>query len=151
MPEAFQAKDFGMLLGETARLWRAKLDQRLRPFGLSQAKWMVLLYLARSENCMTQTALAEAIGIMGPTLTGLLNRLAADGWIERRGAHQDRRCKTVHLLPKADTALRQIEMTAAQLRNELLADISLDELASCAAVIRRIKLRGEALEPDGEP
>lgn len=145
MSDPFQPQEFGMLLAETARIWRSRLDQRLRPLGLSQAKWMVLLYLSRSENCMTQTMLAERIGIMGPTLTGLLNRLAADGWIERRDTALDRRSKTVHLLPKADAALQQIEATAAQLRDELLKGIPEDELAHCASVIQRIKQRGEQL------
>lgn len=149
MSEPFKAKEFGMLLAETARLWRARLDQRLRPLGLSQAKWMVLLYLSRSENCMTQTALAERIGIMGPTLTGLLNRLAADGWIERRETALDRRSKTVHLLPKANAALAQIEAAAAQLRDELLEGIPEDELAHCSSVIQRIKQRGEQLLENG--
>lgn len=149
MPDPFQPKEFGMLLAETARLWRSRLDQRLKPLGLSQAKWMVLLYLSRSKSCMTQSALAERIGIMGPTLTGLLNRLAADGWIERRETALDRRSKTVHLMPKADAALQQIEATAAQVREELLEGIPEDELAHCASVILRIKQRGEQLpEPE---
>ncbi|MEJ2380719.1 MAG: MarR family transcriptional regulator, partial [Gammaproteobacteria bacterium] len=37
---------FGMILAETALIWRTMLDQRLKPFGLSQAKWRVLLHLA---------------------------------------------------------------------------------------------------------
>lgn len=106
---------------------------------------MVLLYLSRSKDCMTQSALAENIGIMGPTLTGLLNRLAADGWIERRETALDRRSKTVHLMPKADAALQQIEATAAHLRDELLEGIPEDELAHCASVILRIKQHGEQL------
>ena len=37
---------FGLLLHGTARAWRQKLDQRLKPMGLSQAKWRTLMHLS---------------------------------------------------------------------------------------------------------
>ena len=36
----------GPLLHGTARAWRQKLDERLKPMGLSQAKWRTLLHLS---------------------------------------------------------------------------------------------------------
>jgi MarR family transcriptional regulator for hemolysin len=41
-----------------ARVWRHKLDQRLRPLGLSQAKWRTIAHLARGQ--MTQRDLCRA-------------------------------------------------------------------------------------------
>ena len=63
----------GQLLHETARVWRHKLDQRLRPLGLSQAKWRTIAHLARGQ--MTQRDLAERLSIEEPTLARLLTRL----------------------------------------------------------------------------
>ena len=63
----------GQLLGETARVWRQKLDQRLRPLGLSQAKWRTIALLARGH--LTQRDLAERLSIEEPTLARLLTRL----------------------------------------------------------------------------
>src|SRR5438876_168032 len=37
---------FGQLLHGTARAWRQKLDERLKPMGLSQAKWRTLMHLS---------------------------------------------------------------------------------------------------------
>ncbi len=59
----------GQLLHETARVWRHKLDQRLRPLGLSQAKWRTIAHLARGQ--MTQRDLAERLSIEEPTLARL--------------------------------------------------------------------------------
>ena len=36
----------GRQVGLLARLWRTELDNRLRPHGLSQARWLLLLHLA---------------------------------------------------------------------------------------------------------
>lgn len=145
MTRPFNPENFGILLAETARAWRSKLDQRLKPLGLSQAKWVVLLYLSKNRDGMTQKELAERIGIEGPTLVGLLDRLSADGWIERREAIHDRRSKTVHLCPKADATLEQMWQTAAELRAELLDGIPVQDLAICMEVIQRIKARAEEL------
>jgi len=136
---------FGALLCEAGRAWRHRLDQRLKPLGLSQAKWTTLLKLARADGPVTQKALAEQLGIEGPTLVSLLDRMAADGWIERHGSNVDRRSKTVHLCPKSYALLEQIDAVAARLRAELLEGISPAELRTCMDVLRRIKTKAATL------
>jgi MarR family transcriptional regulator for hemolysin len=128
----------GFLLAETARTWRSKLNQRLKPLGLSQAQWVALVHLARAKQDMTQKNLAERIGIEGPTLVRLLDRMARDNWIVRRESALDRRSKTVHLTRQAKAILQEIQTTAAQLRKELLRGIPAADLAQCADVLRRI-------------
>ena len=39
--------ELGLVLFGTARAWRTKLDQRLRPLGLSQGKWRTLIHLSQ--------------------------------------------------------------------------------------------------------
>lgn len=134
------------MLGETGRSWRYRLDQRLKPLGLSQAKWITLLKLSWADGGMTQKELAERLGIESPTLARLLDRMAADGWIERRGSDVDRRSKTVHLRRKSCTLLEQIDAVATHLSNELLEGIPDTELRTCMNVLRRIKERALALD-----
>ena len=130
--------NLGILVGETARLWRYALDQRLQPLGLNQARWLVLLHLAR-EDGLIQKDLAMRIGVEAPTLVGLLDRMAEDGWIARRESSDDRRSKTVHLTAKAQEAIKQIRTTGAQLRRELLAGVAPKDIERCAAVLEHIK------------
>ena len=146
MPNRSDSAGFGMLLGETSRAWRYRLDQRLKPLGLSQAKWITLLKLSWAEGRMTQKELAERLGIESPTLVRLLDRMAADGWIERRGSDIDRRSKTVHLRRKSCALLQQINAVAARLSGELLDGIPPAELRSCMEVLRRIKEKTNALD-----
>lgn len=131
-------ENLGFLVGETARLWRHALDQRLQPLGLSQAKWLVLLHLSR-EDGLIQKHLARRVGIEPSTLVDLLDRLAEDGWITRRESNADRRSKTVQLTPKAQDVLKQIRATGAQLRRELIAGIPRKDVERCVAVLERIK------------
>lgn len=131
-------KNLGILVGETARLWRYVLDQRLQPLGLSQAKWLVLLHLSRQDG-LTQKELALRVGVEPPTLAGLLDRMAADGWVTRRESSADRRRKNVQLTPKSLETLKRIRATGSRLRRELLAGIPRKDLERCAAVLERIK------------
>lgn len=139
------SETFGLLLGETARAWRNRLDQRLRPLGLSQAKWLVLLHLNLAKADLTQRELSARLGIEGPSLVRLLDRMEADGWVERRVSPTDRRAKTVHPTAKAAAAIREIKRIAAKLRGDLLRDLSSGELAEASAVLQQIKQRAEQL------
>ncbi len=138
-------EQLGVTLGETQRVWRGMLDKRLRPLGLSQASWLVLLHLSRRGDGKVQKELAEWLGIEGPTLVRQLDRMATDGWIERRESPQDRRAKTVHLTRQARSVIKQINRIAVKLRNELLADISPDDIETCLQVMQSINLKAKRL------
>ena len=100
---------FGERLGEVARLWRVQMNRRLQSHGLSVAQWLVLRALARKGDGTVQRDLAEAIGVEGSTLVGLLDRLAKAGLIERREAAHDRRYKSVYLSAAAQDLIPAIE------------------------------------------
>jgi MarR family transcriptional regulator for hemolysin len=136
----------GPLLNGTARAWRLKLDERLKPMGLSQAKWRTLLHLSLSPGPLTQTEVAERLGIEEPSLVTLLHRLESEGWVARRSSPHDRRCKTVHLAVRAQRVIAQINWAAARLLHELLADISTHELQTCMRVLGQIRDKAERAE-----
>jgi len=141
--------ELGLVLFGTARAWRTRLDQRLRPLGLSQGKWRTLIHLSQGGDELTQKEIAERMGIEGPTLAGLLNRLQEDGWIERRGSAEDRRCKTVHLQRRSKAVLDKIFNTAHDLRTELIEDIPQRDLETCIRVLTRIREKAEQPATNG--
>lgn len=133
----------GPLLHETARAWRLKLDDRLKPMGLSQAKWRTLLRLSMSPGPLTQAEIASHLGIEEPSLVTLLHRLEDDRWVARRNASHDRRCKTVHLTRRAQRVIEEINSEAFKLRHELLDDISPAQLRTCIRVLDHIRQQAE--------
>ena len=138
-------EQLGYAIGESARLWRTRLNERLRPLGLSQARWMVLLHLSKRGDGVMQKALAEWIGIEGPTLVRILDRMTEDGWIERRESTTDRRAKTVHLTRQSNAIIKRIDKIAAQLRKEMLADVDDADIEACMRVLQQIKQTAERL------
>jgi MarR family transcriptional regulator for hemolysin len=131
------------LVWEIPRFWRSAVDRRLRPLGLSEAKWRTVLHLSRGPKDISQTELADRLSIEAPTLARLLDRLAADGWIERRADQHDRRIKTVHLLPKTASVRRQIERSMRETQTEILSGLSARELRACIATLQKVHARAE--------
>jgi MarR family transcriptional regulator for hemolysin len=135
----FDPDNFGFLLGGTARAWRMKLDQRLRPMGLSQARWRTLLHLSRAREALTQSQVAQNLAIEEPTLVTLLHRLEKEGWVIRKSSARDRRCKTVHLQPRTKKVIDSINATALRLRHELIREIPAREMQVCMRVLAQVR------------
>ena len=131
-------EQFGLHLGLVARLWRAEIDRRLVTIGFTESRWLTLLHLSRLPEAVTQRELAEAVGVQGPTLVRTLDRLEANGLIERRTEAADRRTKSVHLRTEATPVLDRIEETAAAVRAEIFSDISHTEVTTCLKVFEQI-------------
>jgi MarR family transcriptional regulator for hemolysin len=142
---------FGSLLHGTARAWRLKLDERLKPMGLSQAKWRTLLHLSLAGNALTQAEIAERLGIEEPSLATLLYRLENEGWIARKSSPRDRRCKMVLLGRRAQNVISQINAAAEELRHELMEDISAADLRTCMRVLAQIHKKAEKKNGNGAP
>ena len=132
---------FGPLLHGTARAWRLKLDERLKPMGLSQAKWRTLIHLSRASEPLTQSQIADRIGIEEPTLVTLLHRMEKEGWVVRKSSATDRRCKTVHLQPRTERVINRINAAALKLRRELIKDIPTRDMEVCMRVLNHVRER----------
>ena len=139
----------GPLLHGTARAWRLKLDERLKPMGMSQAKWRTLLHLSIAPGTLTQTEIAERLGIEEPSLATLLHRLENEGWIARKSSPRDRRCKMVLLGRRAQNVISEISAAAEELRHELLEDISAADLRTCIRVLTQIQEKAERKNGNG--
>jgi MarR family transcriptional regulator for hemolysin len=131
--------DFGRVLNMTAHAWRLALDRRLRPLGLSRATWQVLV-LVRKLEAPSQSRLAEHLGLEGPSIVRLVDRLEREDLVERR-VGGDRRVKTVHLTRKGEELSTEIWRVASHLRKELLRDIPLDDVARAMTLLTLLQGR----------
>ena len=89
-------REFAFVLNDVARLLRTYADQRARQLGMTRAQWAVLARLEHAEG-LKQSELAEMLDLQPITLTRLVDRLCANGLIERRPDPNDRRAKRLYL------------------------------------------------------
>ena len=124
----------------TGRLWRKLLDERLRAAGQTQPRWRVLAW-AQMRPGITQTELAQRMGIAGPTLVRILDSLNAQDLIERRENLVDRRVKEVHLTKRAEPLVREIGVEVRSIREALLEGVSDEDVRTCLNVLAHIRKR----------
>jgi MarR family transcriptional regulator for hemolysin len=93
-------REFAFLISDVARMMRTYADQRARRLGITRAQWAVMARLEQSEG-LKQSELAEMLDLQPITLTRLVDRLCANGMVERHADPNDRRAKRLHLTPLA--------------------------------------------------
>lgn len=108
------------------------------------------MHLSVATGPLTQAEIASHLGIEEPTLVTLLHRLESERWVARKNSSHDRRCKTVHLAPRAQRVIEQISAAAFKLRHELLDDIPQSELQTCMQVLDRIRHKAEKGNGNGK-
>src|SRR5665213_1498799 len=111
-------REIAFQIMDVARMLRTYADQRARQFGISRAQWAVLMRIERTEG-LKQTELAEILDLQPISLTRLLDRLAANGLIERRPDPNDRRANRLYLKPAARPLLDQL----AELGTDMMATV----------------------------
>jgi MarR family transcriptional regulator for hemolysin len=87
---------------------RAHLDAHLSTGGSSFHNYLVLRHIDAHPG-LSQRALARQVGIEGPTLSHHLDRLVAEGLVERVRSREDRRVWSAVLTPAGQD---QLEVTA---------------------------------------
>ena len=127
MPPRSRKRELLFLISDVGRLLRTYADQKARLHGMTRAQWAVLLRLERREG-LKQSELAEALDIQPITLTRLVDRLCANGLIERRADPNDRRAKQLYLTPAARPLIDRIADRVEDLSDTVLDGIAPAEL-----------------------
>jgi MarR family transcriptional regulator for hemolysin len=130
---------FTSMLIRAGRTWRRAADEVVRAHGLSEATAIPLIFIGRLGGEPRQNALAEAIGIEGPTLVRLLDQLCGARLVERREDPRDRRAKMLRLTERGGELVAAIEADFAALRERLFAGVSDEDVQACLRVFRALQ------------
>jgi MarR family transcriptional regulator, transcriptional regulator for hemolysin len=113
-----------------ARIYRREVNRALAEHGLSDARALPVLHIARAGSGMRQGVLAEELGVEGPSLVRVLDQLCAAGLVERRDDPADGRAKTLHLTSDGAALAVIAEDTVQAVRSRLLVGVSDEDLAA---------------------
>lgn len=89
------------LLGKAYQKAHADFNKRLRPYGLTNMQHLVLEGLWY-EPGMTATELSRLLILDKATLSGVLDRMAETGWIEKHPDPEDRRIQRIYPSEQAE-------------------------------------------------
>ncbi|SDC53471.1 transcriptional regulator, MarR family [Sphingomonas sp. YR710] len=115
------------------QLW-LNFDQGVERAGLTRAKWSLIAAVARAPGT-TQRVIATMLQVTEVTAGRMIDRLCADGYLERREDPQDRRAYRVHLTPAARPVLDQMSQTATIHTNAAFAGLEEEDLAKLEDIL----------------
>lgn len=122
----------------TSHSLRRALTARLAKEDVTLRQWEVLASLS-AHGTVSQTQLAECLGLEPHTIAGILNRMVRDGWLERRCCETDRRRNLVHPTPKAEAVWSRLIQICHEVRDEAVAGLSETELSEFQRVCAKIR------------
>jgi MarR family transcriptional regulator for hemolysin len=127
-------QELGFRLNDGARLYTRRFEERAQTLSLQLAQCKALLLLAENEG-VSQTRLSEISEIDPARLVGILDRLEANGWVQRRPRPGDRRVRSLAITENAKPVLRLIWSVISETYVEALHGLSTDEIGTLVKVL----------------
>ena len=141
----------GFLVHDVSRMRRTLFDQAMKPLGITRSQWWVLSQLSRhARSGMLQTELARDLDVGKVTVGGLIDRLEAAGYVERRPENTDRRAKRIMITARGHEVLHDMVAVGHKLNGIILAGLTSEAVAAAEQALETMKenIRGVASEKD---
>ena len=134
---------FSGAMHNTARAWRQGIDRQLKDLGVSQAGWMTISMVAKSAEPPSQKQLADLLGVEGPTIVAMVDRLVALNMVVREPSTLDRRVKLIRLTPSGDALYARVKIEADAFRASVLDGLDPVAIDAAASLLETIRIRIE--------
>jgi DNA-binding MarR family transcriptional regulator len=136
-------------LQSAARLSRTALAARLNGHGFYAGQDQIMLALDQ-EDGQTPGQLAIRLGVRPPTITKTINRLQAQGVLDKRPSKDDARQAHIFLTEQGRDAIRAIEKSVRKVDKLAFQDFDKKEQKALAKLLARIEanLAGTAADAD---
>jgi MarR family transcriptional regulator for hemolysin len=130
-------RNLGFLLKEVSRRYVVRFELHAREISLNLHQAKALVRLEKNEG-VSQARLAELVEVDAMAMVRIVDRMEADGLLERRPDPADRRARCLYLTAKAKPLLDEIWRLAELTRAEILAGIGKAERDVFMDVLQRI-------------
>jgi len=139
-------------LHSAARLSRTALAARLLAHGFYAGQDQIMLAL-NQEDGQTPGQLAGRLGVRPPTITKTINRLQAQGFLQKRPSEHDARQAHIFLTEQGRETIRAIEKSIRKTEKQALKGLDKKEQKTLSKLLSRIEANlsdPEAAEADDE-
>ncbi len=137
-------RQLGFLLKDVTRRYTRRFEERAQTLSLTLPQCRVLINLQSHEG-VSQKRLAELTEVDPMTLVRILDRMEADGWVQRRFDPADRRAHTLWLTAESKPVLDHISRLIGETRAEALQGLSNEERTVLVELLVRVHANLSAL------
>lgn len=142
-------KSVSLRLAYAARAYRSRIGGDLAGIGLHAGQENVLKALSVADG-QSMSQLATTLAVQPPTVTKMVNRLAAQGYVERRSAKGDARQALVFLTNRGRNLLAKVDVVLTAVEREALSGIDDKDRRKLRRLLRHIEENlGAAVDDDG--
>ena len=120
-----------------ARLLRNNFDRHVAGLHVTRSQWAMIAVVARVPGA-TQRVIAEALEMSEASAGRLIDRLCADGLLERRERDDDRRARAVYLTDAAEPLLDKLATIAIDIEERMFKGFTGGELDRLQEYLDRI-------------
>ncbi|QSR18826.1 MarR family winged helix-turn-helix transcriptional regulator [Novosphingobium sp. KA1] len=120
-----------------ARLQRNNFDRLVTELNVTRSQWAMIAVVARYPGS-TQRTVAEYLEMSEASAGRLIDRLCADGLLERRDRRDDRRARSVYVTDAAHPLLEKLGLIAAEAEGRMFAGFSDAEVEQMRDYLNRI-------------
>ena len=126
------------LLAKAYQKAHGDFKKRLHSYGLTPIQHLVLEALW-DEDGLSVGDIGRRLVFDGATLSGVLDRLAAGGWVLKQSDTEDKRMLRISLTPKSKDLKPKLSAVRNETNKELLARFSLEEKVLLKRLLRDIQ------------
>ena len=130
-------RQVGLRMTVISRLQRNNFDRKVTTLGVTRSQWAMIAIVARYPGS-TQRTIAEYLDMSEASAGRLIDRLCADGLLERRDRRDDRRARAVYLTDKAGPLLEKLGAIASESEQRMFAGFSDEEIEKLLSFMERI-------------
>jgi MarR family transcriptional regulator for hemolysin len=130
-------RGIGLKMAVLARQMRQRFDQRVEEMGVTRAKYILIATVANNPGC-TQREIAAKLEMSDVTAGRMIDRVCADGLIERQENPQDRRAYRVCLTDAAQPVLKKLAAAASAYEEEMFSSMDQAELETLNALLDKL-------------
>ena len=132
-----QKREIGLRLTILARMLRNNFDRQVSGLNVTRSQWAMIAVVARHPG-ETQRMIAEALEMSEASAGRLIDRLCADGLLERRDRDDDRRARAVYLTEQAEPLLAKLADVAKDAEERMFKGFSSEDLEQLQNYVDRI-------------
>lgn len=146
MPEPM-AKRFGYALKRAQHALRTRMDDVLRPLGLTSPQYAALSAV-ELESGMSNARLARAAFVTPQTMQGILANLERDGLLVRQADPEHGRILRSELTSRGKAVLARAHRTVEEVENAMISSLGRAEAARIAARLAQCADALSSTDPD---
>lgn len=124
---------------KTDHMHRALIDSRIGSLGIHRTHHRILMHLAMRDKLPSQKELADHLDITPAAVTGALQKLEKEGYIERTLGH-DNRFNELSITEKGREVVKQSKMLFCQADSAMFEGFSDEELDTYIAFLEKLQV-----------